>query len=118
MQDASGKPTQQIKTGKASTAHTVFYIIAKDPQGPHIPDNVHPAAMQTSMTKQGEVVWMQWHRPETARCETRGLTGAAKAAQYPTDKNGVKSSLAKFERNTKAFTAMSPRVTAGKRRKG
>ena len=59
MQDASGKPTEQIKTEKANPAHTVFHIIAKDPEGPHIPDDVHPATMQKHRRQQGEVVWMQ-----------------------------------------------------------
>ena len=46
MQDASGKPTEQIKAEEASSAHTIFHIITKDPEGPHIPDDVHPATMQ------------------------------------------------------------------------
>jgi hypothetical protein len=58
MQDASGKPTQQIKTEKARTAHAVFYIIAKDPEGPHISNDVHPATMQKHRRQQGKVVWM------------------------------------------------------------
>jgi hypothetical protein len=46
MQDASGKPTEQIKTEKASPAHAVFDIVTKDPERPHITDDVHPATMQ------------------------------------------------------------------------
>ena len=46
MQEASGKPTKQIKTEKANPAHAVFDIVTKDPEGPHIPDDVHPATMQ------------------------------------------------------------------------
>jgi hypothetical protein len=45
MQDASSKPAQQIETEKARPPHTVFHIIAKDPEGPHIPDDVHPTTM-------------------------------------------------------------------------
>ena len=46
LTDASGKPTEQIKAEEASSAHTIFHIITKDPEGPHIPDDVHPATMQ------------------------------------------------------------------------
>jgi hypothetical protein len=62
MQEASGQPAQQIKTQKASTAHTVFYIIAEDPQGPHVPNDVHPATMEKHRRQQGEVGWMLWQR--------------------------------------------------------
>jgi len=67
MQDASGKPTEQIKAEEASSAHTIFHIITKDPEGPHIPDDVHPAAMQKHRRQYGEVVWVLWQKQETTR---------------------------------------------------
>ena len=99
MQDASGKPTKQIKTEKANPAHTVFHIIAKDPEGPHIPDDVHPATMQKHRRQQGEVVWMQLHRPETTRREYAGLACARKRTWHnaPLIKDGVQSSRAHAE---------------------
>src|SRR5215510_3821476 len=100
MQDTSSKPTQQIKTQKANTAHPVFDIITKDPEGPHIPDDVHPATMQKHRRHQGEIVWMQWHRPKTARCKDAGMARAGKGARHnaPLIKDGVKPSrVAEFE---------------------
>src|SRR5713101_6992828 len=99
MQCPSGKPTQQIKTQKASTAHTVFYIITKDPQGPHIPDDVHPATVQKHRRQQGEVVWLQWHRPETARREQTSMACAGKRAGHnaPLIKDRVESTRARAE---------------------
>src|SRR5437867_2115796 len=99
MQGASGKPTEQIKTEKANPAHAIFDIVTKDPEGPHIPDDVHPATMQKYRRQQGEVVWMQCHRPETARREYAGLARARKRARHnaPLIKDSVKSSRAHAE---------------------
>src|SRR5215510_1249061 len=110
MQDASGKPTQQIKTEKARTAHAVFNIVTKDPEGPHIPDNVHPATMQKHRRQQGKVVWMQQEAQASRAC-------AGKSARHntPLIKEGIKSSrIAELEEKHEGIHHDEPDGHGGK----
>src|SRR5262245_15970970 len=117
MQDASDKPTQQIKTEKARTAHAVFYIITKDPEGPHIPDDVHPATMQKHRRQYGEVGWVLWQKQEAARNAYAGRTCARKCARHnaPLIKDSVRSSrVAEFEEKHERVGHNEPYGHSGK----
>ena len=51
LSGSSGKTTQHIKQDKPGVSHGVFDIIAKDPEKPHVADDVHPAAMHEHRCK-------------------------------------------------------------------
>src|SRR5207253_2359883 len=53
---------QQIKNQILSVAHDVFHVVAEYPQKPHVPDDVHPAAVQEHGGEQSRGVQAVWNQ--------------------------------------------------------
>ena len=49
MSEARRRPAEQVEKRKTDWAHSVFDIVAEDPKGPHISDNMEPPAVQELM---------------------------------------------------------------------
>jgi hypothetical protein len=49
MSEPSSRAAEQIKNGKPDRAHSVPDVVAENPKGPHIGQNVEPPAVQELM---------------------------------------------------------------------
>jgi hypothetical protein len=46
MDDSGAESAQQIKQKESKMSKPVFYVVAEDPEVPHVADQVKPASMQ------------------------------------------------------------------------
>ena len=46
VREPGNEPGQQIEDEKAAASHALLDVVAEDPQGPHVADDVHEAAVQ------------------------------------------------------------------------
>src|SRR6266478_1810918 len=63
MGESCRRAAEQIKNGKTNRAHSVLDVVAKNPKGPHIGQDVEPPAVQELMRQ---------NRPKTIDWKTDG----------------------------------------------